>query len=60
MKEITEQIINRLFTNGFDQKAKRLVLELEGGRDGGGWGKEVVRDLIRDALKARLGDSKIV
>ena len=45
-----DEIIERLFTNGANEKARRLVLELQDGRNGGGWGKEPVRDLILDVL----------
>ena len=48
-----DQIVTLLFTNAAGQEAKRLVLELEDGRDGGGWGKEPVRDLIIDTLKGK-------
>ena len=48
---VAEQIVTRLFTNGAGQDAKRLVLELEDGRDGGGWGREPVRDVIVNVLK---------
>jgi len=44
------EIAEKLFTNGMDQKAKRLVLELESGADGGGWCKQAVIDLIADSL----------
>jgi hypothetical protein len=47
------EIVERLFTNGAKETARRLVLELENGRNGGGWGKEPVRDLILDVLKKR-------
>jgi hypothetical protein len=46
-----EEIVNRLFENGSGEKARRLVLELENGRDGGGWCKDAVRDQIRDVLQ---------
>ncbi len=45
-----EEILNRLFTNGAGETAQRLVLELENGRNGGGWCRNAVRDQIRDAL----------
>ena len=47
-----EEILNRLFTNGAGETAQRLVLELENGRNGGGWCRNAVRDQIRDALQS--------
>lgn len=43
---LADEIVKTLFVNGAGQKAKRLVLELEDGKDGGGWGKKSVRDVI--------------
>lgn len=43
---LADQIVEDLFKNRAGQKAKRLVLELEDGRDGGGWGRDPVRDVI--------------
>ena len=43
---LAEEIVEALFTNVQGEKAKRLVLELEDGRDGGGWGRDPVRDVI--------------
>jgi len=48
-----EEILNRLFSNGAGETAKRLVLKLENGRDGGGWCRNAVRDQIRDVLQQK-------
>lgn len=50
-KELAKQITDELFTNGIGERAKRLVLELEDGKDGGGWCKEAVEDVIERILK---------
>jgi len=39
-------ISNDLFTNGSGETAERLVLELPQKRDGGGWCKKAVYDVI--------------
>jgi hypothetical protein len=49
MKPI-EKITDHLFTNGAGKKARRLVLEMEDGSNGGGWGREPVRDAIQDHI----------
>ena len=43
---LADEIVETLFVNGAGQKAKRLVLELENGKDGDGWSKGPVRDVI--------------
>ena len=48
--DIADDIADYLFTNGSGQKAKRLVLELDNGCDGGGWCKKAVVDVIRGML----------
>lgn len=48
----SDELIDRLFVNGSGERAARLVLELPGGRDGGGWCERAVRDQIRAALNA--------
>ena len=48
---IAKQIADELFKNGAGDEAKRLVLELENGRDGGGWGKQVVINIIKEHLE---------
>ena len=49
-KKIAQQIANQLFKNGRGEKAKRLVLELKGGLNGGGWCKSAVVDVIENCL----------
>jgi len=49
--KVSEEIANKLFTNGRERKARRLVLELMDGTDGGGWCKKAVIDLIDATLQ---------
>lgn len=51
VKTIAKNIANELFINGSNEKAKRLVLELEDGTIGGGWCKDAVIDIIKKHLK---------
>ena len=56
--QIADDIVKELFTNGAKQKASRLVLELAGGRDGGGWSYRPARNHIADVIEkhiARIG-----
>lgn len=48
--EVANRIVDELFTNPAGQEASRLVLELIDGRDGGGWVKQSIRDLIAKHL----------
>jgi hypothetical protein len=57
-KELAQQIAALLFTTGNGQKAKRLVLIDEDGRDLGGWGERPVADLIEDVLTGRRKPAK--
>lgn len=54
MKPVTttlaEKIADRLFTNGVDEVADRLVLELRGKQDLGGWCRGAVIDQINAVL----------
>lgn len=52
MDKVIDRIVEDLFTNGADEKAVRLSLVLEGGSDGGGWGKEAVRSRLRSHMKS--------
>lgn len=45
-ERIAKQIAEQLFQNGAGHKANRLVLEMPSGRDGGGWCKQAVVDVI--------------
>lgn len=45
-KKITEQ----LFTSGAGQKAQRLVLEMPGGGDGGGWCEGAAEECVRSVI----------
>ena len=55
--KIAQEIADDLFTNGFGEKASRLVLELADGRDGGGWGKKPAIDRIKDILKKHIKEA---
>jgi len=50
LNELAERIAKRLFVNGCGEHAKRLVLELDNGRDGGGWCESAVRDQVAAEL----------
>ena len=52
--QIADEIVAALFTNGAKQKASRLVLELENGRNGGGWGYRPARDHIADVVEKHI------
>lgn len=47
---VAEQIAADLFENGAGQHAKRLVIELPDGRDGGGWCEGAVVDRVAKIL----------
>ena len=48
---LAERIARVLFRNGLGHRARRLVLELENGKDGGGWCKQAVIDQIEKILR---------
>lgn len=50
--ELAKRIADKLFTSGFGDKARRLVLELETDSHGCGWSKRPVIDLIARELAA--------
>jgi len=50
--DLAHRIAERLFTNGANQRAGRLVLEMVGGHDGGGWCYDAVVAQIVDELNA--------
>lgn len=52
IEKLANEIVEYLFSNGVGKRARRLVLELTDGRNGGGWGKEPMRDAIIDKIKA--------
>lgn len=52
VRKLAEQIAHSLFRNGFGERARRLVLELEDGRDGGGLCVGAVVDRIAEQLPA--------
>ena len=49
--KLAKEIAEDLMTNGEGHKAERLVLELKGGRDGGGRCFGSVRDVIAHHLE---------
>jgi hypothetical protein len=53
-RQLACKIADHLFTNGSGKHAQRLVLELPGLKDGGGWCESAVVDVIDDALKSDL------
>ena len=58
IKRLAEKITDYLFTNGAGKKARRLVLELEDGQDGGGWSKRAVEQAILKMLMEGEHDLK--
>lgn len=52
--QIANDVIMALFTNGANQKARRLVLELEDGRDGGGWSMIAAHNHIVGVIEKHL------
>jgi len=52
LRKTAENIVEELFTNVRGEKARRLVLELDGS-DGGGWAKEPMLDVIIRHLEGR-------
>lgn len=52
--KIADDIVSALFANGAKQKACRLVLELENGRNGGGWSYRPARDHIADVVEKHI------
>lgn len=46
-----EKIADYLFTNAFGEQADRLVLELNGKRNGGGWCRAAVVSAVECILK---------
>lgn len=53
-RELATKIADALFTNGFQEKARRIVLEAADGRDLGGLCRGAVVDIICDVMR-RLG-----
>lgn len=58
--KIADDVIEALFTNGSNQKACRLVLELGNGQNGGGWAKFAARDHIIDIIDRHLASREAV
>lgn len=53
IEEIADAIVEDLFTNGFCDKAVRLVMISTEGRDIGGWGRPAVRSRVLAILHDR-------
>lgn len=49
-----------LFTNGSNEVAERLVLELPGKKDGGGWCRQSVEDVVCGAIKRALRSKDVL
>lgn len=43
---LAAKIVERLFTNDAGEQAERLVLELPGGKNGGGWARDPAADQV--------------
>jgi hypothetical protein len=52
-RKLALRIAERLFTNGYREVAERLIIELPGKRDGGGWGFYPAVDQIEDILNGQ-------
>lgn len=50
-RQLAEQIADELFVNGFGERAERLVLLDDAGRNLGGWSKTAVVDRITACLE---------
>jgi hypothetical protein len=56
--QIADEVIKTLFTNGAGEKASHIVLELEDGHNGGGWGERPARVHVAEVIEkyiARIG-----
>jgi hypothetical protein len=59
LRELADQFTAEMFTNGFGDKAARLVLVPEGSmRDLGGWGRGPFRDRVLALLRGATGAEK--
>lgn len=58
IRDVIAQCVEDLFTNGFGEKADRLVLTVDGKppRDLGGWGRGPVRDRMHSLLESLLAE----
>ena len=56
IEKLADEIVKALFINGAGQEAKRLVLELPNGKDGGGWSQAGARGAIAAQLRVHLTD----
>ncbi len=56
--EIADEVIKTLFTNGAGEKASRIVLELEDGRDGGGWAERPARVHVAEVIEKHIASIK--
>jgi hypothetical protein len=51
---VAKEIADDLFHNIQGHEADRLVLEMPGRRDGGGWSKSMLRDRVAKILQKQL------
>lgn len=51
--DIVKQITDALFTSGAGRPVRRLVLDLENGRNGGGYCRAAVERIVRAAIAER-------
>ena len=56
IEKLADEIVKALFINGAGKEAKRLVLELPNGKDGGGWSQAGARGAIAAQLRVHLTD----
>lgn len=56
IEKLADEIVKALFINGAGEEAKRLVLELPDGRDGGGWSQDGAHGAISAQLRLHLPD----
>jgi hypothetical protein len=54
VRELAKAAANELFRNGSGQIASRLVMELPGGRNGGGYCHAAVVEVIAQVLRDRM------
>jgi hypothetical protein len=53
-RQIANEIVEQLFTNGFGNVAERLVMLSANGRNLGGWSQDAVRDQVLKVLEEQV------
>jgi hypothetical protein len=56
-KKLASEIIKELSTNGTGKQARRIVLEMPDGSDGGGWALYAAQSKIEEILRAGAIDA---